>query len=477
PTSPFLKLHDHPLALHIDNTLKNRQEVNALLEELKRVPMGPEQQALFAKFSESRERYSREGVNVAREFLGQGEFYKANEVLLRQINPLYNQMQQDGKALIESLARAATQRYSDAEARYQQLFWLAVTATLVALLIAILGGHSLIRAIVVPIRKALEHFEHIADGRLTERIDISGRDETGILLCNLAVMQAHLKAMLDQINAASRAIEARSSELEEKMALGAEQSLRQQDAVQSVAAATEEFSQSVAEVASHAEETAGAARHSQELVVGSNDKIGQSMAATSKVVESVQASSSTINQLSHAIQKIGDITRVIQEIASQTNLLALNAAIEAARAGEQGRGFAVVADEVRKLAERTTSSTTDIANMVSEIQAVTQTAVSSMEQAAREVDTGIGMLRESVSGLDGITSASQQVSNMAQQISEAAQQQNIASQEVANNMEHITGLIEQNNDTALQAKTAADELLRTANQLEALVRQFQLYQH
>ena len=242
------------------------------------------------------------------------------------------------------------------------------------------------------------------------------------------------------------------------------------------AAATEEFSQSVQEVAANAHDTASAARESLAQVNTSNTNISQSMDATTRVVDAVQASNSTIDQLNQSIAKIGDITRVIADIASQTNLLALNAAIEAARAGEQGRGFAVVADEVRKLAERTTTSTADINNTVNEIQAVTAQAVHSMDIAAHEVDTGIGKLRESVAGLEGITHSSRQVSQMSEQISEAARQQGIASEEVATNMQRITDLIERNNVSALSAKQAAEDLLVTAHQLDGLIAGFELYQ-
>ena len=199
------------------------------------------------------------------------------------------------------------------------------------------------------------------------------------------------------------------------------------------------------------------------------------MEATSRVVDAVRSSNDTIDQLNQSIVKIGDITRVIADIASQTNLLALNAAIEAARAGEQGRGFAVVADEVRKLAERTTTSTADINANVHEIQSVTARAVAGMDLASKEVETGIGKLRDSVSGLEGIMRSSAQVTTMSGQISDAAKQQGVASEEVANSMQQITDLIERNTVSARSATQAAAELLETAKQLDQLIAGFELY--
>jgi methyl-accepting chemotaxis protein len=349
-----------------------------------------------------------------------------------------------------------------------------VGGIVVALLLVIVGGGLIIRAILSSIGTAMHHFDRISEGILTNEVDISGRDETGQLLCSLAAMQVRLKVILDQVRLVSQALDGESRRLALDMTHVTEQSMQQQDRVQGTAAATEELTVSVSEVASSVENTAEAATRAKSLVDESTHSMDRSMEATGRVVTAVQSSSATINELNQAIAKIGAITNTIREIAEQTNLLALNAAIEAARAGEQGRGFAVVADEVRKLAERTATSTADIDATVSQFQGVTRQAVTSMEEAAREVESGIAMMRASVASLEQIRNASDEVATMAENIASASKEQATASQDVAVNMEQVSVLIEQNAESARHALSSAEALAGSAAELREVIAQFEL---
>jgi aerotaxis receptor len=352
--------------------------------------------------------------------------------------------------------------------------YVGVIGSLVGLAVLGVAAWRITVSVVAPMRGAIVHFDRIAQNVLTDEIDISRQDEAGELMNRLAIMQVHIKVMLDELRLTSLAIDNDSQRLTDEMSKVVKHSRQQHDRVQAVAAAAEEFTRTVAEVADSADRAASSAADSRTRVNQSAAEISGSMSVTERVVTAVQSSSASIGSLNQAIEKIGNITKSIKEIADQTNLLALNAAIEAARAGEQGRGFAVVADEVRKLAERTASSTNDIATTVAEFRQITEHAVASMGEAAQQVEDGIGKMRASVGSLDQITSSSTQVADMAVHIATASKEQAVASADVATNMESVSALIDQNTAIAQEAWKTLEDLSGSAGSLMALVKKFKL---
>jgi len=316
-----------------------------------------------------------------------------------------------------------------------------------------------------PVRAIHSEMLEIRQGGLDHELDISIQDELGSLLCDVQSMQTFLRTMVDEIVTPAGRIYANAGDVDGRMEKVADNAMTEQGHILSIAATMEELSQSIAEVAAMAADSLNDARGMQKVVEENNSNMERSVVATAKVADTVQASSKTISDLGASIQKIGTIANVIKDIAEQTNLLALNAAIEAARAGEQGRGFAVVADEVRKLAERTATSTKDITSTIAEITAVSESAVKSMHGAVSEVETGIALIRKNGEGLREIMSATTSMSNRVDHIATASREQAAAGEDVAGRLERITILVDSNTDSAKDAKVATGELAQASSEL------------
>ncbi|MBU1426926.1 MAG: PAS domain-containing protein [Gammaproteobacteria bacterium] len=326
-------------------------------------------------------------------------------------------------------------------------------------------GFSVKRYVRRPADMVRTEFRRIMEGNLDGELDISVRDEMGMLLCEIQTMQTYLRTMVDEIVTPVKKMQERIVDMDAKVTGVAHNAVTEQDHIQQIAATMEQFSQSVAEVANMAADSLEDAKAMQQIVDDNNRNMELSIVATGKVASTVQSSSKTITDLGESIRRIGVIANAIKEIAEQTNLLALNAAIEAARAGEQGRGFAVVADEVRKLAERTATSTKDIAKTIAEINSISDAAVVSMQSAVSEVEGGITLIRKNGEGLKQIMSATLNVSERIDHIANASKEQSIAGESVAQSLEHITGLVDNNTLSAQDAKLSAEELAKSADEL------------
>ncbi|MFZ4619096.1 MAG: methyl-accepting chemotaxis protein [Bacteroidota bacterium] len=299
-------------------------------------------------------------------------------------------------------------------------------------------------------------------------------DEMGLLARSFGVMINSLRGIIRQVGESSASVASASIEISastEQMAAGAQQQTQQ---AAEVASAVEQMTKTIIENAKTAQETAETSKKAKMAAEQGGKAVEDTVNGMKRIAEVVRSSAVTVQDLGKSSDQIGEIIEVIDEIADQTNLLALNAAIEAARAGEQGRGFAVVADEVRKLAERTTKATKEIAVMIKQIQSETKGAVNAMEAGTKEVDRGILLADKAGASLQEIVSISQQVTQMISQIAAANEQQSRASELIAKNVEGMSVVTQETANSAHQVALTADDLSKLTGHLEEIVGKFHL---
>ncbi len=372
-------------------------------------------------------------------------------------------------------ALAAT-AVTDGAADAAKAQWTSISAVTLGVLLAVGFGIFIARSLTKPIRFMVDRLKDIAQGEgdLTQRVDETRKDELGELgrWFNTFVKKIH--DIIAEVSGVTREVASAATEIassSEEMAGGMKQQTEQTTQVSS---AVEEMSSTVMEVARKSSEAAATASEAGKQANEGGTVVNQTIDDMRTIAQMVNQTGIAINELGKRGEQIGQVIEVINDIADQTNLLALNAAIEAARAGEHGKGFAVVADEVRKLAERTTQATEEVAESIKAIQSETASAVQQMNTGTQRVNEGVTQAERAGGSLKAIVEGSKRVAEMIQSIAAASEEQSAAAEQISRNVESINAVTRQSSEGADQAASAAAQLSAKAEQLQQLVGQFKL---
>jgi methyl-accepting chemotaxis protein len=438
-----------------------------------KLPMEPEEKSNYADFQQLLAQY-RQFEDRLRALSRDGNTDELAKLLNVELQENSDKMNAVLSKLVDINAKQSEDANTEAGEQYSSAFNLVVGLLVVSTILTFLFAWLLTNSITRPISSALNAAEEIAEGDLTRTIKVDGTDEAGRLLAAMLKMQSKLRDTLQRISGSATQLASAAEELNAVTDESARGLSQQNNEIEQAATAVNEMTSAVEEVARNAVSTSEASKNATTSASDGRDLVQETVSAIERMSNDVQGTATLIGNLADESRDIGKVLDVIRGLADQTNLLALNAAIEAARAGEAGRGFAVVADEVRALAHRTQQSTSEIERMIGSIQGGTEQAVNSMRSSTERAESTLNIAKGAGLALDTINSAVVEINERNLVIASAAEEQAQVAREVDRNLVNIRDLSTQSATGANQTSAASNELSRLAVDLNSMVARFSL---
>ncbi len=459
---------------------KMRQSINAELERAQKVyaiyratPLEDDERAAGDQYDALMPAYMSASQNIF-DLQQAGKLEDARNRLNALADGEFNKARGYLQIMIDSNKRQIKEGAEAADRLQSTSVFMLTAGIVIAFVVAIMLGILITRMITGPLRSAIEVAQRIASGDLTQSVSSTRGDEAGHLLNAIGTMQGNLKRTIQEISSASDQLASAAEELGAVTEESTRGLTRQNDEIQQAATAVNEMTAAVEEVARNAVSTSEESKSLATDAANGRGQVDNTVKGIGTMVSEITESTGSVTTLAGHVRDISKVLEVIRSIAEQTNLLALNAAIEAARAGEQGRGFAVVADEVRALAHRTQASTVEIEGMIGTVQSGADGAVAAMSKSLATATSTQELAQRAGSALEKITSGVGMINERNMVIASASEEQAQVAREVDRNLVNIQELSAQSAAGANQTSASSQELSRLATSFNTMVAQFKL---